>query len=117
MLRNPDLSGEAAVRYVMAIGSPVGTQPDGRPGRGANGLTGAGATRYEVVGRAVNDSYLLHMPDGRTLVVDPFNYNKLKEARIAGGKVGRGLQTEMDKPKEPSWLGEQFKKVIPRGGF
>lgn len=117
-VHNRGVSNEAAVNYVLKIGTPGGgTDEKGNNVVGYNGRYGAGATNYKVIGSDDLDNVMVQMNDGKVLRVPGQTFRQLMIARLQG--VQRAKQWEIDykKSQEPGILGRVLKSVIPEKGF
>lgn len=94
---NPHMQADAAMRYLLAFGSPVDIREKADTA-GLNGVKGKGGTNYKVLGRDARDNYLLQAADGNIVRVLPQSYREITQARVAGYTAAK------------QWLGDMTKQ-------
>jgi hypothetical protein len=114
---NRNLPNEMAVKYALAIGSPVGTDEKGQPVPGQNGIKGKGATSYKVLGQDARGNYLLEFPDQKVLRVPSDTYYALGQARTAGYAQMKKWEQAQAEAAKPGLIERTMKRIIPEKGF
>ena len=113
---NPQYQPDQIVNYMLAVGSPVDTRQDpGAPG--FNQLHGKAGTNYKVLpGHDAADNWMLRMPDGRILRVDPATKTILDRARSVGFVQSKAWMKEQAdlkaKSEQPGLLERGFESIF-----
>ena len=121
---NDGVYNEQIVRYVLAIGSPVGFDDKSGvplPGRndvGGKVIHGKGATNYKFLGRDAADNVMVEMDDGQQLRIPPQTYRNLQRARERGYEEAKKWRTADKAAREEKGLGTRIlETIIPKKGF
>lgn len=122
-MANPSLSNDAALRYALAIGSPIelrkewmdpqtGEMRQGDPNAaGPNGGRGKGGANYKTLGRDPNRNMWVVQVGPQQLRIDDPTYQRLVQARVMGYDTARKLLAEQAKPAEPTVFQRAAKPV------
>ena len=108
-LSNRNISNDMALRYVLAIGSPIelrkewldpttGEMRQGDPNApGVNGQKGKGGTNYKVLGHDPNRNMWVVQVGPQQLRIDDPTYQRLVQARIVGYNTARKVMADQAK--------------------
>jgi hypothetical protein len=111
---NPSISNDMALKYALAIGSPIELRPDRRDPNAPtpNQRKGKGGANYQVLGSDPNRNMWVLQVGPQQLRIDDATYQRLVQARLVGYSTARKIMEEQAKAAaQPSMFDRAAKPV------